>query len=342
LVFCALQLLPDQRSNKFLLTILAAAFIVLLNFIFIYSLSGEPFHLLNVITSSDQRAGEVAGLRTEVSYYFKYLFVDIRHTWLLAYIALFGAIGVYKDVDTTNQPLATSDRYFVILWLLGLISLLTFFIMPNGNLIYKQTNYLLTFMLPLAMLAGFGVSQLKKPTAFALLLLFSGGGLLLAALEQQAIRVTTANSHGAMALSQSLNHPMYTSPRNNQISLTNNILEKNHNQSDFLPISELSNTRIRDKGPLIYAIIDLETASETSMRPFDLARLPRCWEQAGLITPAGYGIGHWVLTHLRAMSEQLLPSSISRLIISKSQYIYQPQPAYLIKITQDCETGADS
>jgi hypothetical protein len=66
----------------------------------------------------------------------------------------------------------------------------------------KQTNYMLIFVAPLAMLGGYFLSRLGKKVSWAIVGMYIFGGVALSAFEQQVIHAFTANSKATFAFAQ--------------------------------------------------------------------------------------------------------------------------------------------
>src|SRR5262249_18574524 len=93
---------------------------------------------------------------------------------------------------------------YVVIWGAGLFCVFSFLpvsITPLA-LIAKQTNYMLIFIAPFCMLAGYFLARLSGIALVCALAVFAAGSLMLAALERQAVRVFTANSVPAVAFAQ--------------------------------------------------------------------------------------------------------------------------------------------
>ena len=168
------------------------------NCMLMWIVTGHPFHGLAVMHSTVETQWTVAGRADSPFYYVKYLLFDIRHTWLLGYLAVIGVIYVFVR-RKTMMPVQRSFAAFVLVWSAGL--LLAFSIIPVSfspmHFVMKQTNYMTIFLAPLAILSGFGLAQMRAELRTGALLLVAAGGFLIAAITQQDLRVFTANAQAA-------------------------------------------------------------------------------------------------------------------------------------------------
>src|SRR5262249_14302398 len=139
---------------------------------------------------------------TSAWFYFKYMFFDGRHTWIMPYLALAGMLTWSKrllqkrfgDIHTTYAVISCVGLVF--LFSLAVISLNPF------KMIAKQTNYILIFIAPLCLLSGYFLDKLRGPVLVVVLSIFTLGAFFLSALEQQAIRIFTSNSKAAFIFAQ--------------------------------------------------------------------------------------------------------------------------------------------
>ncbi|MEA3458605.1 MAG: hypothetical protein U9R21_08010, partial [Candidatus Thermoplasmatota archaeon] len=142
--------------------------------------------------------------------YFRYLFVDVKHTWLLSYLAVAGVIVWIKQ--EFKERLIDNETTYVVIWGVGLICLFSFAIIHTNSLILipKETQYMTMFLAPFSLLAGFSLSKLKGAFLCVVFSILIFGSFVLCGLEQQAVHVFTSNSKAALVFAQNNNeYPVY-------------------------------------------------------------------------------------------------------------------------------------
>jgi hypothetical protein len=137
---------------------------------------------------------------TSLFRYFILLFIYIYHTGLLGWLALVACVFAFRQRE---QP----GLRFVLIWCLGLIFIFTAFPISFSPLkfIAKQSNYLDIFAIPLALLTGWFLAQQQRAIALLLGAAMVLSGIMLAALEQQVVRVVTVNGRSAAEFAEA--HP---------------------------------------------------------------------------------------------------------------------------------------
>lgn len=242
-----------------------ALLMVALNCLLLWRISGDPFHVIKVTFFSGRLMGEDAV--TSPSFYFKYLLFDIRHTWLLMYLSLIGGFFWLK----TKSKLTLSDNTgFVLLWATGLLLIFSFLVAGTSPLIFvpKQTNYMLAFLPPLALLAGFATSKLGNMSLSLVCIVYCSGGLVLTALEQQAVRVFSANSRATFQFAKAHHDAMIFAGTGAPRAAAYSRIVERHNQ-DMAPIRSITeldtlltkpNTAPTENRPTMFAIQDPQTA----------------------------------------------------------------------------------
>jgi hypothetical protein len=156
-------------------------------------LTGDPlygFHIFQSHLSNDYLIKDTED--TSAWTYFVFLFVKVYHTGLLGPLALAAVISALRQPDD-------HDVRFVLIWACGL--LLAFSILPISfsplKFVPKQTNYIAIFMMPFALLTGWFLARQRLRVKIVLGGALLGSSIILAAMEQQTIRVVTANADAA-------------------------------------------------------------------------------------------------------------------------------------------------
>jgi len=315
-----------------------------LHFILMAAIAGDPLHLFKVVLGQIDRSF-IQGEQGEdgVLYYFWYLFVDIKHTWLAPFLSFsivflffrrFFSVGVIDD----------GVRYTTF-WLISLIAILSFTPVSLEPLrfVMKQSNYLTLFLAPIALLAGYQIAQFSQKLAFIALAVIVSGGVALGAFEQQAYRVFTSNSKAALEVAK--NHPkkwFIGSTNNGNIVKVYSILEQNKDVadrfgylSDTLPprestvFSDIIMTQI-------YVILDHETlgwgaGGAKVSGQINLDELPSCWQEVSRLIPTGFGLGSAFVSMILNIVEKL-PEKTANSLAQPFRKLLEPKPAIVYRV----------
>lgn len=315
---------------------------VLMNFV-----AGNPMHIFAVMKDAVLK---IRGMQLNTSpwYYLHYLFADLRHTFLLGYLAAAGIL--LHGLTFWRTKHVSQGTQFVVLWvilLLGVFSLAIVSLSPV-QLVMKQTNYMLIFAGPLALLAGWFLSSLPNLALLPIAALLASGSVFLAALEQQAITVFTANSKSAYAYLR--DHPsayLLGTTNNERAVLFYAMMEGPHDLHDrFLPLSDMagaSNSRAiadwsaRAADRSVFAVLDLQNM-EWGSKPGAIRRradVPTCWIPEGTLTPTTLGSGHSLVQGLVTIGT-FLPAHLRQAFMAALQPLVRPAPAYLFRVEHFC------
>ncbi|MEO8026054.1 MAG: glycosyltransferase family 39 protein [Bryobacteraceae bacterium] len=300
------------------------------------AIAGDPFHVFKVVLDATNRSFVQEGLGEDGAwYYFRYLFIDIRHTWLAPLLALVAiAYLVRHPVPRSNAEPAS--RY-IIFWLVSLVCVLSFLPVSLSplRLAMKQSNYLTLFLAPIAILAGFVIARIPRPIGHGLLAVTATGGLVLAAMEQQAYRVFTSNSKAIATFAQE--HPgavIYGSVNNANIARV--VSSMTGDRALRTRVRVLSEADNRDSNPdpaastEIFAAIDRETMA-WGKGALVMEKAPNCWTSAQPIVPTGFGLGRDVSVGLRDVAGKL-PGSIGARAALVLGRLADPAPAELYRV----------
>ncbi len=267
--------------------------------------------------------GEIA---SDLDFYLRYLFGKVYHSGLLGYLALLAMVLAWRAAPQFgSEPLGA--RRFVIFWALGLMLILS--VLPVGfkPLVFvpKQTNYMLIFMAPLALLGGDALARLPKRVAGALLAAAVAVGLLFALLLQGSVAVFTANSRATLDYVQA--HPstrFYVMGNALRAAQFDQLVGARDLTSRVLPIKDWTQAHA---GPRL-AVIDEESYSWDSARPF--ARpgdVPACW--TAVETFRGQARG-WGAALLRGAAQ--LPGIQGSSIGASLVAMATPRPAHVYRV----------
>lgn len=304
-------------------------------------IAGDAFHAFKVVTRqvshSFIQGGDVA--EDGVWYYFKYLFVDIKHIGL-AGIAAALSILLSVLVRYRSQKISSGMAY-VIFWLLALLGILSF--MPVSleplKFVMKQSNYLTLFLAPLALLAGYLVASLPRRMGFVILAIMLGAGFFLAGMEQQAYRTFTSNSKAVVDFAnQNPGTPIVGSNNNGNIAAVystlnqDRILAESIRYMGDMPHNIAADNVLRKKTPG-FAVLDKETMG-WGKNAVPLGNPPSCWEVVGPLVPTGFGLGKSLL-EIPPVFISVLPDALQWRLKSQLEKISQPGPAVVYRVNME-------
>lgn len=302
-----------------------------------YFIAGDPFHAFKVIIG--QVSGDIIQRgygEDAVGYYFKYLFFDIKHTWLVGIIAAFALllIPLRRIREGRTEPGLT----YVAFWLLSLLAVLSFppISLDPLRFVMKQSNYLTLFLAPMALLAGYQLARAPRWVGVILVTLVLGGGFLLGALEQQAYQVFTSN--GKAAVSFAKRHPgapIAGSTNNGNIANVYAILEGNPGLAQqFRYLNEIlpsHSERDNIKAPIAgYAILDQETMA-WGANAIELAQPLPCWQLVQELTPEGFGASRMLLENGMYVVAAL-PEFLRARLLPPLERLARPRPAHIYRV----------
>lgn len=328
--------------------ILGAALIIAANSVMFWVVAGNPLHLLSVVRLSALRFVEAIGPESSPWFYLRYLFLDVRHTWLSGPLAL-GAVFLYFASRLPTEEGQRSSMRFILMWGVGLLALFSFAIVSIDPIkfVLKQTNYMTIFMAPLAIMAAWFITRLARPLLYVALATVFAGSLVLSALEQQAIKVFTANSKAAVRFAQEHRDIIVFGPTSAVMAASyyDTLLSRGDPAgADIIrPLEELF-TRSAD-GPLrlgdgrvndkrIVAVVDLQTLARWQHGMSSVEQVPGCWRRISQLMPVMEGAGQWIARAL-AWSAAAVPKFGDRLQGGLA-VVTAVRPAYVFEVPKDC------
>jgi hypothetical protein len=209
------------------------------------------------------------------------------------------------------------------------------------KLIFKQTNYILMFAAPLALLAGLVLSRLQGATFVVVMAVLVVGSVALSGLEQQAIQVFTANSKAAVRFAETM--PMatiYATSNNVNAEVFSNLMKRKGAQTEqFKQLAELpgraGESRSADKPAFL--VVDLETIDwgNTGSPIKRLEDVPACWERKSQLQPLGLGLGRFVVQAMLGVADAL-PAALRVRAFAKLTALAGPRPAYVYDVAPTC------
>ena len=351
-VFLLLGIYLNRMNSRLLWLIAGMGLAVVANCALMYFVADNPMHVFAVMKKAVVKIAGIATLTESPWFYLRYLFMDIRHTFLLGFLALAGAIlyanGFLKDMRMDR------GTQFVVLWVFLLVGMFSFAVVSFSpvRLVMKQTNYMLIFVGPMALLAGWFLAALPMRVFVTLGGLTVTGSLVLAALEQQSIAVFTANSRAAYAFLRDQPDTFLVGTTNNEraINFYSLMEDRLELRDQMMSLSEmaaldLANSPVKvaysSAGKRVFAMIDLQNIDWgnklSGIRL--LTDVPKCWTPMGILAPAPLGSGSWVANGLTAAGH-VLPANLQQRYASALQPVTVPKPAHLFQVNRSCLAGA--
>lgn len=278
---------------------------LLLHGLLMTMVAGHPLHLVRTVLLAVQRNFVQGGDGEDAaSYYLRYLFVDVRHTALLGWLALSG-VGLMlmrnRAAPATDGVVAV--RGFLLVWLFGLLLVLSVFPVSLSPLRFtlKQSNYISLFLAPLAVAAAWAVVALPRGPGGLVLVAACLLGLALAALQQADYRAFTANGKAAALWAERHTDVQLIGSKNNA-NVAALWLRAQRDGADVRPVESLvawPPTDTRTARPL-HVIYEPLTLAWPGSRPPVAAPLS-CWTPALMLQPADLGLGNRFATGLARM-----------------------------------------
>lgn len=350
LIYCAVfaiyAAVHRTWNIKWLWAVLGGALMVGVNCLLLWAITGDPLHIFSVVrAATDKYVHVFKHVQTSPWFYFHHMFADIKHVWIMPYLAL-GGIVVWVRHALAQRALDQGTGY-VVLWALGLFAVFSFtpLSLTPVTLIAKQINYMLIFVAPFCLLAGYFLSRLHGGWLAAALTLLVTGSLLLAALEQQVIQVFTANSKASVAFAQQHRGiPVYAMTNAYRAGEYAAIMQGHEGKENPLrDISQIAadlngqrNAKEQPaQGPVAYAIIDLQTIDWERNPITSLDQVPGCWNRVETLVPTAFGYGQAVAATLQAIVDRF-PAALAEKISRITGPLVRPQPAYVYAIPVNC------
>lgn len=305
-------------------------------------IAGHPLHLLTTVSAQLQDGIGNAGYSDGGGYYFHYLFVNIRHTWIAAFLALVAIVALVRARRAHGDDVL---RY-VAWWLAALLVVMSFTPVSLDPLRFamKQSNYLNLFMAPIALLGGWFLARLRRRVlAAGLLALTLAGGLALGALAQHDYRRFSANSRAAVDFIKA--HPeartLGTTHTRNMLRVAA-LLDGTPELETRFEMLEQAWAAKPDTMPADtphYVIFDRETLDWARKGPLP-AEAPTCWQAVATLIPRHHDAGYWLLRGAVRGAAALPAPARARLVPVLDRYL-DPRPATVYRVPAGdlrCET----
>lgn len=329
--FLFYPLIRRKLELRWLCVMYGVLVMLLAHFILMRVITGDPLHALKVVLGQ-VRNSFISGADFAEDgpwYYFKYLFVDIKHVGLAGGLAACSALA-----SVFNCRGFRLHTFYVVFWLLALVGVLSFTPVSLSpiKLVMKQSNYLTLFLAPIALAAGYLITTLPAKIKLVVLAFTLTGGVFLAGLEQQAYRIFTSNSKAVVKFSGL--HPemqIIGSNNNGNIVAIYAMLSGNESaRGRFRYLSELPHRVLEDTPALVvFVILDYETMA-WGKGAVVLDQAPVCWEMVEVLRPIGFGTGQ-LLINLFDSTLALFPRAMHDRLKLSLDALKQPRPAFVYK-----------
>ncbi len=342
-VLAAYPLLARRIEWRWGWVVAGFAAVVLANNLFFMALTGRFWFMLETMgarRSSGYLAAELGtgALHDHAAFYLEYLFGKAYHTWLLGPLALAAVLWAWHRHDQwpadRRQGLA-----FVAFWgggLLLLLSLLVVSVRPL-TLIPKQINYMLMFVAPLCLLAGWLLSTLRAPARAAVLVLWLVPATLLAGLLQASTLVFTANSKATVAYMRA--HPGQVAHLGSNAYRAAQFEQVVRPGPDRLRFKTISEALVPAEAPgdqvERYAVVDLQTILWGADEPFRrIEQTPACWQRVRTLEPVVRGAGPALA---RGLADLMSAASLPGGLVQRTAALAVPLKAYVYRVpAQGC------
>ncbi len=302
-------------------------------------LTGRFWYVFEVVRERRQsgylEAGAAEGsIQGEPFMYVAYLLLRIWHTGLLGWLALGACVAMARARRPAAEP--APGRRYVVFWALGLVAILSFLPVSFSPLMLvpKQTNYMLIFVAPLCLLAGWLLAWLPGRWGTPLLVLSLLAGTALALLLQAVLVTFTANSWATLAFVQ-------RQPEGRTVHVMSNAYRAAHYRAllggaDLRPRLGHADASIRTaEAAERLVVIDTQTLHWDRTRPVrSLSEVPACWRRVQSLSaqPAAPGIA--VARVLEALL-RAVPGAAAVADRLQRQAV-TPQPAVVFAIPPGC------
>lgn len=333
LVFLAYVVAEKRLAAKWF--VMAGGFLgmVALNSLIFLAMQGDFWHLIRMTTSGAAEYVRQAHIRTEAGYYFHYLFLDIRHTWLLGPLALAGLLVGWRRCD--------AGLFKVGVWAVGLVALFSFFVVSFSTLTFisKQVNYMAIFLAPLALMGGYALSLPPAPPRRALAVLILLLGVLGSAAEQVNVMSFVANSRSTQSFANSTDGiPVYASVNAARYSTYAHLFSGKETLAEVRDLNNLDAelpalNRANSGGFVAYAVLDPQAIGWGKSSLAGPGAVPACWRPTGHLDPTTVGAG---FSLLKALEPLLVRLPFSQVLTSGLDGMLMPKPAMVYGIPAGC------
>ena len=325
--------------------ILGFAVVVVANNLLFLILTGDALYLFKAMKSRQasgylEAEAVLGAIKDSPLYYPNHLLFKMHHTWLLGHLALLGVVLWIRTRLRSQGGAGAAGRTYVVFWSIGLLAVLSLLVISWSPLMFvpKQTNYMLMFTTPLALLAGHVVAQLQGVRLAAALTLVLVPSVLLAALHQSVVHVFTANSKAAVSFAAA--HPqaaVFANTNPHRAAMFHNLV-----RPEDPPVRIGSMAELKSLGSAApessaarqdwFVILDQTTLAWASSEPIRrLEDAPACWTVHSTLQPIVHGLGWRLQIGLLKLADHL-PVGLGTEAIARWRKQAAPQRAVVYKV----------
>lgn len=321
----------------------ATLLVIVANSLMFWRINDNPFQVFASTLQTMHRPNSAVrfeSFENSPFFYFKYLFLDIRHTGLLVYLGLAGLLLAGRRLLQRQSP-----ENFVAIWLIVLLGVLSFAPVRLSPLTFlpKQVNYMLLFAAPMALFAGYLLSRTGKAVLSLLIMGLVVSGITLTALEQQAIQVFTANSRATALLRERMpDAQIFGTTGALRAELYLRILEQAEPLHPMKSLKELDahlagEPVVTGEAPTLLAVMDPQTQGWGD--PIDSQWQQRlashCLGDPTPLIPAPLGSGRHVVALFWNLAATL-PTDIANRVHSALASVATPKQAQIFPVRSTC------
>ncbi len=300
LVFLIYPLMFRRLDGRWTWMVLGFLLVFLSNNLLFQVLTGDPLYLLKAMSSRHasgylENEAATGAMSNSPLTYLNYLFLKIHHTWLLGYLAGLGVLAWLMRRRKNPPDVHDQGSKFVVFWGLGMLGVMSLLVVSFRPLMLvpKQTNYMLMFATPLALLAGYWLAQVQTNRQRVMLMLVVAPSIMLAALHQATVHVFTANSKAAVKFAAANPQAKVLANTNPYRAATfDNLVRPSARPAHIGSMDELAATQqslASGSGGTPaerLVILDTTTLAWSSSEPMRrLEDVPPCWIKQGVLTP---------------------------------------------------------
>ena len=325
LAFFLYPLIFRQITRHFVYFIFGGFIMLLLHLALMWVIADNPLHAFKTVLAQIDKDFIHGEKDDSPMYYFYYLFAKPVHTWLLGVAATLGILSLLRNKNRDT------DGHYIVYWALSLLIIFSFtpISFDPFRFVTKQSNYLIMYVAPLTILAGYWVSRLSFHSMLVAASIILIGNLFLSSLEQQVIRVFVANGQALVDYVEA--NPeveVYGSVNNTNISQALKLIEgKTEAASRITTLKELQQPIDSAKPHL--AFIDRETLG-WSGNDKRIEKIPACWQFETTLQPTRFGLGH-ILIGISLGAAKAIPGLPDTAVKALQRY-YEPLPGRLYRL----------
>lgn len=330
--------------------VLGFAVVVAANNLLFLILTGDALYLFKAMKSRQasgylEAEAVLGAIKDSPLYYPGYLLFKVHHTWLLGHLALLGLVLWLRTRLKSNGGARAAGLTYVVFWSIGLLAMLSLLVISWSPLMFvpKQTNYMLMFTTPLALLAGHVVAHLQGARLAAALALVLVPSVLLAALHQSVVHVFTANSKAAVSFAAANPQAaVFANTNPHRAAMFHNLVRPEDPPVQIGSMAELKSlgsaanagTAARQER---FVILDQTTLAWASSEPIRrLEDAPACWAAHSTLQPIVHGLGWRLQIGLLKLADGL-PAGLGAEAVARWRKQASPQRAVVYRVpAADC------